>query len=236
MRRRSLLLSASAILMGALTGCSTPQRTPSSDAGIKTVAIVTVLQDDVPLRRIGMTIFNNEYTTLPMQGELNPFVLQVATDLLKKKRPDWQIKPAGVDPAPLSAHIRKVWNSWGSKDEPLADRWPAVAQAAEVDALLVIEEVLHEQGSGVSVDIRALPGLEPRLSVGVALGVRLVDRRGEVLAKRGTSNPLPIAAKDLAISDRVASALQPETAAALRRHVKAQVQSSLTEGLERLGY
>lgn len=234
---RWLATVANLAMLGLLAGCASPPRSAAADLSIHSVAIVTAVSEDVPLQRIGLTIFNNDYKLLPMKGELNAHIEKIASERLAASRPDWTVKRAGTDPGALSAKIHQVWNSWGSKDGPLSDQLPGIAQLADVEALLVIEEARSDTASGVSVVMRALPGLEPRVGANVVLRASLVDRQGHVLSSRFIYSVSPaVAAKDLGMNDQLSTALDPVIADRLRHMLKTSVSTSLQNGLSELGY
>ena len=158
-----------------LSGCAMPPRTAQDDANVHSVAIVSQLQELAPVRRIGITVFNNSQTTLDQGGKLNEIAIETTRQHLQASHPDWTVKIANAKPAPLADGKAAALLS----EAELA----ALARSLDVDQLFVINGSSNENspGYGVGIVVRAL-GFEPKfITVHSFISLTVTDRNAKTV-------------------------------------------------------
>lgn len=238
MNIRRLVVLQLLVLIG-LAGCAgAARRTAETDAAIKSVAVVSLLQEDVPVQKIGLTVFNNDALTVPMKGELNTMATTLIESRLKSARPGWAVKPSGVDSAELSQKFRDAGVSWSSHTGTIKADLAAAANSAGADALFVVIDTSleNERGKGVGAILRALPGLEPSALVHANVLVVLVDRAGNEITNRMGSGSTVVKGTELGLTPDLASLAQPEVQAALKGQWRAKLATNVAMAMERMGY
>ncbi len=235
---RRLVFLPLLVLIG-LGGCAgAARRTLDTDAVMKSVAVVSLLQEDVPVQKIGLTVFNNDQRTVPMKGELNKVATAVVESRLKLARPTWVVKPSNADGAKLSQKFGSAGISWSSHTGTIKSDLAALASAAGVDALFVVIDTAleNERGKGVGIVLRALPGMEPSALVHANVLVVLVDREGNEITNRIGSGSTSTKASELGLTVDLSSVGQPEVQKALQAQWRAKLSANTAVAMERMGY
>lgn len=235
---RRLVFLPLLVLIG-LGGCAgAARRTVDTDAAIRSVAVVSLLQEDVPVQKIGLTVFNNDARTVPMSGELNKIAVAVVESRLKVARPAWVVKPSNADGAKLSQKFGGAGISWSSHTGTIKSDLAALANSAGVDALFVVIDTAleNERGKGVGVVLRALPGMEPSALIHANVLVVLVDRSGNEITNRIGSGSTTTRASELGLTVDLGSLGQPEVQKALQEQWRAKLSANTTMAMERMGY
>lgn len=226
-RRMTSSLAASIALAALLTGCASAPRTLETDKGVKRVAIVSMLQENAPVVHIGLTVFNNDRTTVDQRGELNRVATSVIEQRLHAARPDWKIVPVPLDPALVKKSNGAIpWTSFtGSVKEDLQ----RIARDADADLVFAVVDTTRENstGRGVGISTRSLT----RDSAGMALvhahvllvlagrdGIEITNRSGADVTVPGTELGLNYdlsSLKDPQVQERVSAALRKQLEVAL---------------------
>ncbi len=235
---RSIVFLPMLVSIG-LGGCAgTARRTVDTDAVMKSVAVVSLLREDVPVQKIGLTVFNNDDRTVPMGGELNKVATTVIESRLKLVRPTWVVKPSNADGAKLSQRFGSAGSSWSSHTGTIKSDLAALASSAGVDALFVVIDTTleNERGKGVGIVLRALPGMEPIALVHANVLVVLVDRDGNEITNRIGSGSTSMKASDLGLTADLSSVGQPEVQKALQMQWRTKLRANTAMAMERMGY
>ena len=206
---RIALLAVTSTLL--LSGCAMPPRTAQDDANVHSVAIVSQLEELAPVRRIGITVFNNSKTTVDQGGKLNDIAIETTTQHLKASHPTWTVKVANAKSA-----------------TPLGEaELAALARSLDVDQVFVINGTSNENspGYGVGIVVRAL-GFEPKfITVHSFISLTVTDRNAKTVFFRnfvGDGTKAVEASKlglkgdlstlnDPDVRDKVSAALQART-------------------------
>lgn len=229
----------SLLVMFSLAGCAgTARRTVEADAAIKAVAVVSLLREDVPVQKLGLTVFNNDQRIVPMDGELNAAATAAVQSRLKAARPAWVMKPSNTDVASLAKKFNGAGISWSSHTGTIKPELAALARAAGADALFVVIDTSleNERGRGVGVVVRALPGLEPSALLHANVLVVLVDAAGNEITNRIGSGSSQVKAAELGLGADITAAAQPQVQNALKARWQTMLATNLAQALERMGY
>lgn len=230
-------LSIAALL---LAGCASEPRSVQTDAQIKTVAVISMLNEDIQLRKLGLTVFNNDARSLGRDLGLNSLAVKTIESRLRKSRPDWVIAAADADSGALAARVaRPTFNAFYPDDVKI--ELAAIAKRTKADALFVVVPTTRDNampGRGVGAVVRALPGLEPKLEIQAYVLLMLVDSKGEQITNRSTGNEgirmLP--ANAMGLSGDLASLESGNTRARLADAVRQQLVTALNAASGYMGY
>jgi hypothetical protein len=186
---RVLAMCSAALL---LVGCATP--TPmqaGAQAAIHSVAVVSLVPEEVPLQIMGFTVFNNHSSRLAVSPRT---VIEGAIgDRIGQDHPDWTVKPISYDRAALLEQATNLWVSGWPSAQNIHDALAKLASQAAADAIIVVTPTEYNPddtgGSGVGVWGRNIPLLH-FVIVYANVGMEVVDAHGTVLARAQERHPL----------------------------------------------
>jgi hypothetical protein len=221
-----------------LAGCAAP-RTAESDAAIHKVVIVTALDESGVVNRIGLTVFNNDTTTLPQGGAISRTAVDTITRRLHQARPAWEIVPAGVDLVALGVKDNAP-NTLNSSSDALQADVASIVRNTGADAVFVVYDAFptnsYAPGAGVGAALRKLPGIDAHVIARAHVYLSMQDRTGhQISGWSGAESPL-IKAADLGMTDELASAHTAEASAKLSEAMRMELQRDLEAALQRMGY
>lgn len=178
-RRIPVLAVASALL---LTACAAPPRTAQQDAAVRSVAIVSQLDEAAPVLRLGITIFGNEKKILDQGGKLNEMAVETVKQHLGNSRPNWNVKVATPKMA-MTADGKPA-------ERMTAAELAALAQSLGVDQLFVLNGASYDNspGRGTGVVTRPLGFGLLSVSVHSFITLTVMDRNGVTLLDRGVGS------------------------------------------------
>lgn len=234
---KAIAFSIAAML---LAGCASEPRNMQTDVQIKTVAVVSMLDEDVQLRKLGLTIFNNDARFLGRDLGLNRLAVKTIESRLRQSRPGWKIVAADVDSTALAARVaRPTFNAFYPDD--VKAELAVIAKRTSADALFVVVPTTRDNampGRGVAAVVRALPGLDPKLEIQAYVLLMLVDSKGEQITNRSTGNEgirmLP--ARAMGLSGDLAVLESGNTRARLAEAVQQQLVAALNAASGYMGY
>ena len=231
--RRIWLAVAAAWALVGLAGCASPPRTPDMDKEVRRVAVLSLMEEQNPVQRLGLTIFDANTGHLDQRGQLNPWAITQVEQRLRRARPQWAI----VDGRPESAKLGTV-----RERDDLSERVAAVAQRLGVDQVFVVYDVRYDNwiGQGVGLFIRTIS--KERLgdaSVYAMVRVAVYDRNGKYLLSRGsaeTSRFYRVPAVNLGLNYDMSAMDRPEVRAKVQAVLELQLGRVLEESLTSAGY
>lgn len=238
--RRTVVRLALMCSMAALAGCATqPPRDLAADASIKTVAIVSMLYDDARIKKLGLTVFNNDEATLGERGVFNQLAIETVEARLRRARPGWSIVPSGANSTELAAKMERP--AFGADfTGKVKDELAGIAQRTGADALVVVAEwqPANTHGRGVGAVVRALPGLKPTVEIHTHVLVILVDKRGEAIINRhgGHQAQAILPAGDMGLTGDLASLGVGDNRARMAAALRRQLVASLDAASAAMGY
>lgn len=233
---RTVAMIATAGLL--LVGC-TAARTLQDDATVRSVAVVSLVDESAPIRRLGLTVFNNNDATVDQDGKLKQTVVDTVTQRLKISRPQWVVKVGDMDQVSAAGPGGKssAGRRSGSDD---VNAMVDLARRLDVDQLFVIEDTAGENypGRGVGITFRAISGDPGTVMVHGFVALVVMDRNGKVLVTRGAinNNPQSVSNTELGLRSDLSTLQDPKVkenvSLALQRRLKASVEEAMT----RAGY
>lgn len=142
---RKLLVVLLALM---LTACAAPKLTAEQAASIKTVGVISLLPQELKYRKIGVTVFNNEFKTLPVANDVfNAHARKTAEQLLTQSG-KYKVKQIMVnDVAGMASRLNARTMIMSNTLERIEKEVTDLAKANGVDAVVVIAEQFNsEQG------------------------------------------------------------------------------------------
>ncbi len=180
-RRFSILLVAL-----ILTACAAPKLTQEQAGSIKKIGVVSLLPQEVKYRKIGITVFNNEFKTLPTEKDAFNSTARASAERYLVQSGKYQVKQIVVDVPPMAKKLNRrslVMSADIERIETDVVQW---SKAHDVDAVIVIGENFDpERGiSGLAMTMRAGFG-DIRSAVAVAgLQVAGMTAKKEIFLSR----------------------------------------------------
>jgi hypothetical protein len=223
-----------------VAGCASEPRNAQTDATIKTVAVVSMLEEDIHLRKLGLTVFNNDTRPIGRDMGLNRLAVQTVEARLRKARPEWLIVASDADSKALATQVaRPTFNAF--YPEGVKAELAAIAKRTNADALFVVVPTTRENappGRGVGALVRALPGMDPRLDIQAYVLLVLVDAKGEQITNRSTGNEglRTLTASALGLSGDLTSLESGETRSRLVEAIQRQLVTALNTASGYMGY
>lgn len=240
-RRVMRRLVLAGVVAGLAAGCAapTPVRDLQADAWIKTVAVVPMLKEDAQVRRLGLTVFNNDEAVVAAQAGFNQLAVATVEARLRQARPAWRIVQAQANSAELADKFASRVLT-GSLTAKVQGDLAAIAQRTGADVLFVVGEGQRENltGRGVGAILRALPGVQPKLQVHAYVSVLMVDKQGELISGRsgGVKEVLFMPAADVGLSGDLVSLDVGDTRVKVMETLRQRLVTVLQVASESMGY
>jgi len=177
-----------------LSGCaSVPQHlTEANKSGIRNIAIVSLVPDNVHFDKIGIVSTSNVYTAFDMGSKVNDSILYVSKGRVAKSYPGWTVKSIEYDRAAL---LEKAGSTIGFNATGAKQAFAELVRNNDLDALLVIRAAADKvdpvqqgprenflgEGMNVLLKNNSING-DMRLEISANLSVSVIGKQGEVLA------------------------------------------------------
>ena len=236
-----MLLRAAAVLIAMtlfLGGCAAP-RTADDDRAVRSVGVVSLLDETTSVRHLGLTVFNNHAAEIEQGGKLRQVVGDTVKQRLASSRPQWAVK---VDDADLSALIERNRKpvAWEAFTTTYASDLAAINGRLDADLLFVLVDSRAENypGRGVGITFRAMSNDPNLVPVHSFITLYVIDRHGKELIRRGATkdNPQMVSNKVLGLRSDMSTLSDPKVrdtvSATLATHLKGAVEDAMT----RAGY
>jgi hypothetical protein len=221
-----------------LVGC-TAARTLQDDATVRSVAVVSLVDESASIRRLGLTVFNNNEAIVDQDGKLKQAAVDTVIQRLKSARPQWVVKVGDMDRNGVGGLDHKSSAGRRSASDNV-NALVDLARRLDVDQLFVVEDTAGENnpGHGVGITFRAITGDPGTVMVHGFVALVVMDRNGKVLVTRGAinNNPQPVPNTELGLRSDMStlsdSKVKENVSLALQRRLKASVEEAMT----RAGY
>ncbi len=231
------------LLFATLAGCSIPVVRPAeTDRAIKSVAVVSLLDEQTRVERIGLTAFNNKAVVVDQTGSLNLFAIETVEAQLHKSRPDWQIKNARDDVASLLLAKKAAGVSWSTQVSSYQKELAALANKLDVDWMFVVVDTAFDNnpGRGVGVRLRtmSLSNVKDATVHAICLVV-LVDRNGKEITNRWAGPELAyttVPAFNVGIDYDLAQVATPAVQEKIKSLMRERAKASLEAATKFMGY
>ncbi|MCS0589146.1 hypothetical protein ACFQ09_02850 [Massilia norwichensis] len=224
---RTLLAAGTAALL--LAACAAP-RSAQEDAAVRSVAVVSLLDESGPVRRLGFTVFANARDGIPQNGKLKQVAVETVRQRLAGTRPQWALKAGALD---LPA---------GAKQTASANTAALAALAArlDVDQIFVLEDGMGQNlpGQGVGLTFRTFGDKAGPMMVHAYIGLIVVDRNGKELVRRGATrdNPHMTPETELGLRPDLSNLGDPKVRDTVSQALQRRLKGAIEEAMERAGY
>lgn len=224
--RTLLAAGATALLLAA---CAAP-RTAQDDAAVRSVAVVSLLDESGPVRRLGFTVFGNARDGIPQDGKLKQVAVDTVRQRLAGTRPQWTVKAADLD-LPGGAKPNA-----GSNTAALA----ALAARMGVDQIFVLEDTIGQNlpGQGVGLTFRTMGDKAGPMMVHAYIGLVVLDRNGKELVRRSAirNNPQMTPETELGLRPDLSNLGDPKVRETVSQALQRRLKGAIEEAMERAGY
>jgi hypothetical protein len=230
---RSLLLCTVVSLF--ISGCAAPVvRTAQEDQAIKSIAVISLLNEQTKVTRIGFTVFNNKTVVVDQAGVLNNAAVETLESSIRKARPSWTIKDTRSETPRMMTKLDAAGPSISGQVSAISSDLSELAKRLDVDLLFVVVDTRFDNspGKGVGIQFRG------RSIVYALCLIVLVDRNGNEILNRwgGESAYKHVESSDLGIDyelDTVSSAGVQEK---LKSAMRERLAEALTKAAATMGY
>lgn len=144
------------ILALLLSACAAPKLSPQQAGSIKRVGVVSLMPQAVSYRKIGITVFNNEFKSLPTDDVFNA-TARASIESYLRSTGKYQVTQIPVD-APamagrLNAHSLVMTHNIERIDTEIAD----LARKFGVDAVIIVADNFDSERGifGLTMSMRA---------------------------------------------------------------------------------
>lgn len=225
------------VLLAALllSACAAPKLTAEQASSIKKIGIVSLLPQEVKYRKIGITVFNNEYKSVPAGDVFNAAARSSAERFLRQSG-KYEVKQIEVDVAPMAKRLNGRSMVMSQNIERIDTEIVELAKSNGVDAVIVVGENFDaERGVfGLVMGLRA--GLGDVRSAGAMAGLQVagITARKEIFLGwypsvgigRGVSRPegKPWAYK---LEDNLDEATHREVMRVMQAAIESEVAAAL---------
>src|SRR5690349_12550379 len=124
------------VLATLLTACAT-QAPSQLEAGIKTVAVISLVPESAPINKLSVTVFSNQRAEIDFGGQIEQAIWETSVNRLAVSRPSWVVKKVSYDRAALLKSLRV--GAWGSNETGLGQ----FAAENGLDAVIVYTEAFY---------------------------------------------------------------------------------------------
>jgi hypothetical protein len=163
-----------AVLITALllTACAAPKLTQEQASNIKKIGIVSLLPQEVKYRKIGITVFNNEFKSMPA-GDVFNVAARASAERYLRKSGKYEVKQIAVDVAPMAQRLNGREMVMSRAIERIDEEIAKLAKANGVDAVIVVGEYFHAERRvyGLAMSMRAGMGDVRSVEIGAGLQV-----------------------------------------------------------------
>ncbi len=173
-----------------LSGCAATKVPPEIERQIKTVGIVSLLPEKANFAKIGLTVFNNEYSDIDMGGQLNEMVTSVIAKRLAVSRPAWTVRNISYDRAALLKGFNTGGMVMAYYEERIEKELAQLSKLNGLDAIVVVSsfkpENVHGDGVGVLLRTTSLSSIDLAY-VHSYISLKIIDATGKIAAVSRTS-------------------------------------------------
>jgi hypothetical protein len=235
-----------------LSGCaSTPHHlSEQGKSGIRNVAVVSLVPENVNFDKIGIFSSSNTYTRFDMGGKVADSILYVSRARITKSDPGWTIKNIGYDQATL---LEILNTPSGFNGAHAKEAFAGLARKNGLDAIFVVRAAADKaddmqqdhrayylrEGMNVLLKNNNLGG-DPKLVFRANLSVAVIGKNGEVMAVGSIPAQLDhvneLDPDDYGVSLDMKHNFRPETLDKLGRGVIVDLARRLNLCLDDLGF
>ncbi|MES2942014.1 MAG: hypothetical protein V4772_03990 [Pseudomonadota bacterium] len=233
-----LIRYLTAFLFAALlSACAAPKLSPEQASAIKRIGVVSVLPQEVKYRKIGITVFNNEYKSLPA-GDVFNTTARAKVEAYLRSTGKYQVKQIEVDAPAMAQRLNARSLVMAYNVERIDTELAELAKKHGVDAMIIVAENFDaERGIfGVTMSMRA--GFTEIQLAGTMAGIQVagVTASKEIFMSRSPSVGLgvPVARPDgkpwaYKLEDNLDPATQQQVVQALQQGIEDQVSRIMAE-------
>lgn len=226
-------------LVSLLGACSTPApMKPERAASLKRVGVVTLLPDALTYEKIGITVFNNESSSVPVGDVFNLAAWSGAEKAIK--RPGREVIRLQVDIPKLAKKLRSGIIHFDSAAEFIEDDLLALVKQHRLDAVIVIAQAFDADNGvrGIRMFFHAGWGAIDAAVLMPAVGIVSVDERIKRLAYGCCDSP------NISVTRpngqpwqyKLEANLDPDTHAYLTRAVQEAIETHTERNIRSMGF
>lgn len=122
-----------------LSACAAPTLSPDKAVAIKRVGVVSLLPQEVKYRKIGITVFNNEYKSLPA-GDVFNTTARASVERYLRSSGKYEVKQIEVDTLAMAAKLNGRGMVMAYSVEHIDAEVAELAKKHNVDAVIIVGE------------------------------------------------------------------------------------------------
>jgi len=228
------------ILAVLLSACAAPKLSPEQAGTIKRVGVISLMPQEVKYRKIGITVFNNEFKSMPVDDVFNDTARATVERFLRKSG-KYQVTQIQVDVPGMAKRLNARSLVMVHNVERIDTEVAELAKKNGVDAVIVVAENFDSERGvfGLTMSMRA--GLSDIRSSGAMAGLQMagVTSSKEIFMARYPAVGLgvPVSRPDgkpwvYKLEDNLDAATHQQVVQVLRQAIEREVLSLMeTSGL-----
>jgi hypothetical protein len=197
--------------------------------------------NDIPVHRVGLTVFNNAAVTLHAKKDFNDIVTRGIQARLASTRPDWKVQ-AVTPPAAILERINAK-NAGGDAFRAIIRdiTLPLIADGNDAVVIVIPSNPQYSpftSGAGVLLRTMSLTTVKVARVFGT-VNVMVAVRDGSIAASQGTVDNFTftdIPVTDLRLDDDIQNKMTPATQSLIEEAIEKQYARAVEKVLGQMGY
>ncbi len=156
-----------------LSACAAPRLAPEQASAIRRVGVVSLLPQEVRYRKTGITVFNNEYRSVPAGGDVFNATARATVERYLRGTGKYEVRQIAVDVPGMAGRLNARTMVMSQNAERIDAEVANLAQRNGVDAVLVVAENFDPDRGihGLNMSLRA--GVGDIRSAGAQAGLQM---------------------------------------------------------------
>ncbi|MFM9880199.1 MAG: hypothetical protein ACKVOO_07305 [Burkholderiaceae bacterium] len=144
------------ILACLLSACAAPKLSPEQASAIKRVGVISLMPQEVKYRKIGITVFNNEFKSLPTDDVFNT-TARATIERYLRRTGKYQVTQIQVDVPGMAKRLNASSLVMSHNIERINTEVIELAKKNGVDAVIVVAENFDSERGifGLAMSMRA---------------------------------------------------------------------------------
>lgn len=231
------LLIAISIL---LSGCAAKQLSVEEKNKINNVGVINLVSEKAQLTKIGLTAFNNENSSIDMNGKVNSLIVPLVASKVAKSNPSWRIKEVNFDQSALITKLSNGGIVMAYGEERIQKELAEIASDNNLDAIYLVTGQSYSKplpgGIGVWMSTINFSSIQSAI-IYSNVDIKVIDKTGKVISTGigKTEDPIAINPTALGLKYELKDNNSPELVTKLSNGILEHLKKAINKRSEQLG-